>query len=72
MAYKAESTTRKDNTQLSGGPIGAGELAEDDESFVDLGGHRLGSVKHVEELVVVHLQQHTSNLSSQVGVLAEK
>lgn len=41
------------------------------EGLIDLGGHSIGGVKEVEELCIVHLKQHASNLASKFRLGAE-
>ena len=50
------------------GSLGAGalELLEDSERFVDLGVHGIGGLEEVEELRVVHFQQHAGDLASEL------
>lgn len=42
------------------------EIVEYSESLVDLGSHSISGLKEVEEFCVVHLEQHASNLASQL------
>ncbi len=58
--------------QLSAAVFLARELVEYDKRLVHLGVHRVGGVKKVEQLVVVHLQQHAGDLAREVGVRAKK
>lgn len=41
---------------------------EHSEGLIDLGSHSIGGVKEVNELRVVHLEQHASDLASKLGL----
>ena len=58
--------------QLSAAVFLARELVEHDKRLVHLGVHRIGGVKKVEQLVIVHLQQHAGDLAREVRVRAKK
>lgn len=47
-----------------------GVFVQDRESFVDLSVHCIRGFQQVQELHVVHLEQHTSDLAGQIGVRA--
>lgn len=48
------------------------EVLQDSESLVDFAIQSFGGVEELEELGVVHLEQHTSDLASEVGMSAAK
>lgn len=61
----------------SGGSSSSGlvlgrELVQDGERLVDLRVHRLRSLQQVDKLGVLHLEQHTRDLPSQLGLVADK
>lgn len=45
---------------------------QNDEGLIHLGVHRIRCVEKVEQLVVIHLQQHAGNLASEVGVVTSE
>lgn len=49
-----------------------GELVENRESLVDLPVHRIGRLQQVKKLVVVHLEQHSGDFTSQLGLSAKR
>ena len=51
---------------LFGGGLLLGKLVQDVESFLDLGTQTLRRIEQAQELGIVHLQQHTSDLSGEV------
>ena len=48
---------------LSGGLLLLGVLLQDHESFIDLGVQGVRVVEEMQELAVVHLQQHASDFA---------
>jgi hypothetical protein len=44
----------------------ASELMQNSKSFTDLGSHGLLRIKQMKQFKVVHLQQHASDLASQL------
>ena len=47
------------------------EVLQDDESLGDLGVQGVGSVEELEKLVVLHLEQHTGDLTSELRLSAK-
>ena len=45
-----------------------GKFVKDSEGLVDLRVHRVGRLQEVEELRVVHLQEHAGDLTSKFGL----
>lgn len=48
------------------------ELLENGERLIDFGVHGLGRIHQMEKLDVVHLEQHTGDLSSELGLRAKE
>ena len=48
------------------------EVLQDDESLGDLGVQGVGGVEELEKLVVLHLEQHTGDLTSELRLSAKK
>lgn len=44
---------------------------EDSQGFADFRAHRVGCLKKVEKLRVIHLEEHSSDLTSQLGLGSE-
>ena len=75
--YGSSSTQKEQHrhaANLSLGLLGLvlGELLQDDQRLADLGVQRVGVVHQVKELAVVHLQEHASNLASELGLGATR
>ena len=51
---------------LGGSSLFLGKLMQDVESFLDLGTQTLRRIEQAQELSIVHLQQHASDLSGEV------
>jgi hypothetical protein len=45
---------------------------EHGQGLIDLGSHSIRGVKEVNELCVVHLEQHAGNLASKVGLSSRR
>ena len=48
------------------------EVLQDDKSLGDLGVQGVGGVEELEKLVVLHLEQHTGDLTSELRLSAKK
>jgi hypothetical protein len=57
---------------FGGGGLLLGKLVQDGESFLNLCSQTLGRIEQAQELGIIHLQQHTSDLSSEVGLGTER
>ena len=49
-----------------------GELLENGERLIDFGVHGVGRVHQMKKLDVVHLKQHTGDLSSELGLRSKE
>ena len=49
-----------------------GELLENGERFIDFGVHGVGGVHQMKKLDVVHLKQHTGDLSSELRLRSKE
>jgi hypothetical protein len=51
--------------------LGRAKLVQDRQGLLHLGVHGLGIVKKMDELRVIHLEQHASNFASQLRLCSK-